>query len=87
MIIDAHTHPQVHPAQAFSSKPHAAEDYRRLAEPHGITKAGALVIAPAGDADTTRALNDAVLELEGTSNGYFFPVCSVHPFDGDAALQ
>jgi len=36
--------------------------------------------------DRTRGRNDALLRLAGTSGGFFFPVCSVHPADGQAAL-
>ena len=85
-IIDTHTHPLVHPSQRSVVADHTADAYRKLAEPAGITRAAALVMAPQGDLETTTALNDAVLELAHNSNGYFFPVCSVHPFDGAEAF-
>lgn len=87
MIIDTHTHPEVHPSQRMAETGHSAADYRALAEPLGIEKAAALVMAPGGDPDLTRTLNDAVLELGASSGDFYFPVCSVHPYDGDAAFR
>lgn len=86
-IIDTHTHPLVHPSQQSVDWEHTADDYRRRAVPAGIVKAAALVMAPEGDLDLTRTLNNTVIRLAEESGGFFFPVCSVHPRDGADALR
>jgi predicted TIM-barrel fold metal-dependent hydrolase len=86
-IIDAHTHPMVDGRQRMLAHPHAPADYLRRAALAGIQRAAALVMAPKADLELTRALNDAVINLAEESIGFFFPVCSVHPADGVAALQ
>lgn len=86
-VIDIHTHPMVDERQRIVAEPHPAEAYLARAEGLGVERAAALVIAPRGDMDLTRALNDAVFELAGKHGGFFFPVCSVHPADGEAALR
>lgn len=85
-VIDAHTHPMLGPDDQMGPRPHPPEAYRELVNGSAIIGAAALTIAPAGDLGRTRARNDAVLELAGRSGGFFFPVCSVHPADGAAAL-
>jgi hypothetical protein len=52
-----------------------------------VEHAAALTIAQRNDLDRTRARNDAVLKLARDSGGFFFPVCSVHPADGAAAIE
>jgi predicted TIM-barrel fold metal-dependent hydrolase len=83
-IIDSHTHPMVDERQQVLAEPHPPEDYLAKVEGLGIVRAAALVIAPKDDIDTTTGLNDAVLALG--KEGFFFPVCSVHPADGESAL-
>jgi uncharacterized protein len=85
-IIDAHTHPMLDAAEQVGSQPHPPEAYRALVSGSRIVRAGALTMAPKGDLDKTRARNDAVLKLASGSGEFFFPVCSVHPADGEAAL-
>lgn len=53
----------------------------------GIEWAAALVVASQCDMKMTRLINNSVLELAGKYDGFFFPVCSVHPFDGGEALR
>ena len=86
-IIDTHTHPMVDERQQVLAEPHPAEDYLEKVGGLGIERAAALVMAPKDDMELTRALNDAVLRLAGSHDGFFFPVCSVHPADGEAALE
>ncbi len=86
-IIDTHTHPMVDERHQVLADPHPPEDYLEKAAGLGIERAAALVIAPRGDLELTRALNDAVLALGALHDGFFFPVCSVHPADGQAALE
>ncbi len=52
----------------------------------GVTQSALIVIARAGQLDKTRAQNDAVIATAKASGGRFFPVASVHPADGPAAL-
>jgi uncharacterized protein len=84
-VIDAHTHPLLYPEGQIGAA-HPPEDYRRRAAGSAVTRAAALVIAPRGDLAQTRRRNDATLRLARESEGFFFPVCSVHPSDGAAAL-
>lgn len=42
-------------------------------------------MAPKGDMARTREQNDSVLELCKKEGGVFYPVCSVHPSDGNEA--
>jgi uncharacterized protein len=86
-IIDCHTHPLVHESQRLLPADHPAGDYRARVEGLGIERAAALVMAPRGNLELTRTLNDAVLALAGEHDGFFFPVCSVHPADGDEAAR
>src|ERR1700760_1073893 len=75
------------PEDQIVALPHPAKAYRALVENSPVRRAAALTIARAGDLDRTRARNDAVLGLARDTDGFFFPVCSVHPADGTAALK
>jgi hypothetical protein len=86
-IIDAHTHPMLDPAEAIVASPHPPETYRSLVNDSPITRAAAITIALPNDPGRTRARNDGLLQLAEDSGGFFFPVCSVHPADGRAALD
>lgn len=81
-IIDTHTHPLVSDRQRLAEFEHSAAEYASRAAGTGVTKAAALTMAREGQAKETAEDNDAVLELAG----FFFPVCSVHPRDGQAAM-
>ncbi|MGH9072274.1 MAG: amidohydrolase family protein [Acidimicrobiales bacterium] len=85
-VIDSHTHPMVDLRQQVLADPHPPTDYLAKVNGTGIERAAALVMAPRADLELTRALNDAVLALSHDHGGFFFPVCSVHPADGDQAL-
>jgi predicted TIM-barrel fold metal-dependent hydrolase len=85
-IIDGHTHPMLGLDDQIVADPHPPEAYRALAGAARVSRAAAVVIAPSGDLDLTRARNDAVLALAEESRGFFYPVCSVHPADGPDAL-
>lgn len=86
-IIDAHTHPMLGLNDQSVAEPHPPEAYRALVTGSRVSRAAALTMAPAGDLDMTRARNDAVLRLAAESSGFYYPVCSVHPADGEAALE
>jgi Amidohydrolase len=81
-----HTHPMLDVEDKMHADPHPPEAYRKIVSEAGIVRAAALTMAPAADLERTRERNDAVLKLAGTSDRFFFPVCSVHPPDGAAAL-
>jgi predicted TIM-barrel fold metal-dependent hydrolase len=85
-VIDAHTHPMLNPESQIVADPHPPDAYRALVEGSPVRRAAALTIAPNDDLERTRARNDAVLKLDRDSGGFFYPVCSVHPADGAAAL-
>ncbi|HEX5191121.1 MAG TPA: amidohydrolase family protein [Streptosporangiaceae bacterium] len=86
-VIGGHTHPMLGIGDQMVAEPHPPELYRELISGSAITRAAALVMAPKDDLPRTRARNDAVLKLAKDSDGFFFPVCSVHPADGGAALD
>jgi len=67
--------------------PHPPEAYRALVDGSAVIRAAALTIAHRGDLDRTRARNNALIKLAEDSQQFFFPVCSVHPADGLAALR
>lgn len=75
------------PESQIVAAPHPPEAYRALVDGSQVTRAAAITIARDGDLDRTRARNDAVIKLAEDSGRFFFPVCSVHPADGKAALE
>jgi uncharacterized protein len=85
-VIDAHIHPLVTPDEQLTAEPHPPEAYRALVQNSAITRAAGITVAPVGNIEATRARNDAMLKLADDSAGFFLPVCSVHPADGEAAL-
>ncbi len=71
----------------LGERPHGVSDYLREVRNLNVRHVGAIVIAPRSDLNETRKMNDTLLKLCNESKGRFFPVCSVHPLDGSAALQ
>jgi uncharacterized protein len=86
-IIDAHTHPMLDAESQIVGEPHPPEAYRALVDGSQISRAAAITIAHRADLDRTRTRNNAVINLAQDSGRFFFPVCSVHPADGPAALD
>ena len=86
-IIDAHTHPMLDPGEPIVGTPHPPEKYLALVSGSRVSRAAALTIAWPNDPERTRARNDGLLQLAEDSGGFFYPVCSVHPADGRAALD
>jgi predicted TIM-barrel fold metal-dependent hydrolase len=86
-IIDAHTHPMLDPDESIVDAPHPPENYRSLVNGTQIARAAAITIAWPNDLRRTRARNDGLLQLAEDSGDFFYPVCSVHPADGRAALD
>jgi hypothetical protein len=87
-VIDMHAHVRTAVSDVLMpGHPIGTEDLLRLdAEAHVSTSA-LVVIAPRNEVDRTEAQNDAVMALARESHGHFYPVVSVHPLDGAAALQ
>jgi hypothetical protein len=85
-IIDTHTHPLISDRQRLADFEHTARDYADKARGTGVVRAAALTMAREGQPAETAADNDAVLRLAEDFDGFYFPVCSVHPRDGKAAL-
>jgi len=75
------------PDESIVDVPHPPESYRALVNGSQISRAAAITIAWPRNRDRTRARNDALLQLAEDSDGFFYPVCSVHPGDEDAALD
>lgn len=75
------------PEGQIVAEPHPPEAYRALVDGSQITRAAAITIAHRGELSRTRARNDALLRLARDSGRFFFPVCSVHPADGQDALE
>jgi uncharacterized protein len=86
-IIDIHAHlrsggePPVAPGH-----PTGTDALTKLDDIAGVTRSALIVIAQKGAIEATRAKNDVVLEAAQQSGGRFFPIVSVHPHDGAAAL-
>jgi uncharacterized protein len=86
-IIDAHAHLRLGESDGLlPTHPIGTDSLRGLDDKAGVRKSALIVIARKGQMDKTRAQNDAVLAAAATSQNRFYPVVSVHPADGDAAL-
>ena len=85
-VIDAHAHLQLDEQMQMSGQLHQVDDYLRVAANIDLRAIGVLVMAPPDDLDRTRKQNDLVLKLSATGSGPWYAMCSVHPYDGDAAL-
>ena len=75
------------PNESILADPHPPESYLSLVNGSRVTRAAAITIARPNSLDRTRARNDDLLQLAEDSGGFFYPVCSVHPADGRAALD
>lgn len=86
-IIDTHAHLRLGEDDALLTE-HAkgTAELQRLDEVAGVEHSALIVIARPGQPDRTRAQNDAVFSAAKQSQGRFYPVVSVHPADGEAAL-
>jgi uncharacterized protein len=87
-IIDIHAHLFTPEEQAQTSKhpagiEHLLEQDRRA----GVTRSALIVMAPRGDLAATRALNDRAIAAASSSGGKLFAIGSVHPADGQDALD
>jgi uncharacterized protein len=89
-IIDAHAHIRLGDDDGIGgvTPPHplGTEVLRKVDQSAGVRMSALIVIAGKGQPDKTRAQNDAVMAIAAASGGRFYPVVSVHPADGEAAL-
>lgn len=86
-IIDVHAHlrssdqPPIVPGH-----PVGTEALTKLNDAAGVARGALIVIAQKGTIEATRAQNDFAIETARRGGARFFPVVSVHPHDGSAAL-
>jgi predicted TIM-barrel fold metal-dependent hydrolase len=86
-IIDTHAHLRLGEDDAVSANhPKGTAELLRLDDAAGVEHSALIVIARQGQLERTRAQNDAVVAASRQSQGRFYPVVSVHPADGAAAL-
>lgn len=86
-IIDSHAHLRLGEGDAMGPGHRIGTDaLRALDFEAGIGRSALIVMAASGDMAATRAKNDAAIAAAREHPGHFYPVASVHPFDGDAAL-
>ena len=88
-IIDFHAHFLTAEEQASMAPgtPPGIEHLRGLDDQAGVTRSALIVMARQGDMSATRKLNDGVIAAAAASGGRFFPIGSVHPGDGNDALD
>lgn len=84
-VVDPHVHLQLDEEMRWPETANRLEDYQKAIDGLGIRSAAVLVMAPAGDPDRTRVQNDLALALRSPELDWF-ALCSVHPYDGEAAL-
>jgi len=87
-IIDWHAHIRLGSSDAVKEEQGiGTAPIRALDDAAGVTESALIVIARKGVLEATRAQNDAVIAAAKNSGGRFYPVASVHPLDGAAALD
>lgn len=79
-VIDLHTH------LVLTGHVDEADAFRKNAADPRLQKVGAIVTAPQGKPEETKAQNDRVLALV-KENAKIVPIPSVHPADGQFALD
>jgi hypothetical protein len=72
---------------SIRKEPHGVVDYLRAARGLNLRYSAVLVMAPRGKPKKTREMNDRALGWASPGRPRFFPLCSVHPSDGEAALE
>jgi predicted TIM-barrel fold metal-dependent hydrolase len=86
-VVDTHVHLELDEGmRAPGMGKHGVQEYLGAASEVELEAAAALVMAPEGDPDRTRAMNDLALEL-AKDDARWLPLCSVHPFDGEFAVE
>lgn len=77
-IIDIHAH--------LWKLESSANDYLNAIWNLSIRTGGIVIVHKPGNPKETRSLNDRLIRLCKSSKT-FFPICSVHPYDGDTAVS
>ncbi|GIL39276.1 amidohydrolase family protein [Roseiterribacter gracilis] len=86
-IIDVHAHLRLSDKDGLNkTHPLGTDALRTLDDAAGVQQSALIVIARKGQIDATKAQNDAVIAAAAATPGRFFPVVSVHPADGEAAI-
>lgn len=86
-IIDTHAHIRLGDDDAASpAHSKGTAELLKLDQAAGVTHSALIVMAHKGQLERMRAQNDAVISASAESQGHFYPVVSVHPQDGAAAL-
>ncbi|PZR35145.1 amidohydrolase family protein [Caulobacter segnis] len=86
-VIDTHAHLRTSPTNGLTdAHPMGTAALRALDAAAGVQRSALIVMADKGDMPATRALNDALLAAVAADPDHFYPIASVHPADGDAAL-
>jgi len=86
-IIDGHAHIRLGDGDAIvPTQPIGTQALRAIDERAGVTRSAMIVIAGGGP-EATQRKNDGVIAAAAADPGHFFPIASVHPADGDAALS
>jgi predicted TIM-barrel fold metal-dependent hydrolase len=86
-IIDTHAHFRLGEHDGLMpSHPLGTDALRTLDDVAGVAQSALIVIARKGVPEQTRQQNDAVVAAAKASGGRFYPVVSVHPADGEAAM-
>lgn len=86
-VIDVHAHIRLTEAEGTATADHAVGTgaLERLDRSAGVASSALIVMAERGKPSETRQKNDAVIAA-AASGTRFFPVASVHPLDGAAAI-
>lgn len=85
-VIDTHVHLQLDEQMKMSSQLHDIDHYLRAQRRSTLGRSACLSWRRRGTS-IARRQNDLVLELSQTGSGPWYAMCSVHPYDGDAALD
>jgi predicted TIM-barrel fold metal-dependent hydrolase len=86
-IIDTHAHLRLADDDAASpAHSKGTAELLKLDQAAGVTHSALIVMARKGQLERMRSENDAVIAASAESRGHFYPVVSVHPADGAAAL-
>src|SRR5690348_4620101 len=87
-IIDTHAHLSFDDEERdFNEKVPASEtELLKQMASAGVQRAGIITIARKGELERTRKNNDRLIAIAKANPERFFPICSVHPDDGAAAI-
>lgn len=84
-VVDTHVHLQLDGWPQMGVAPHPLPAYLDQSAHHDVGRFGVLAMAPRGDLERMRRMNDAVLAV-GHADPRSYAMCSVHPHDGTPAL-